>query len=126
MSQIVFGHHQNSRGILVQSVHDPRSKNSTDSGKIRAMVEKGIDQRPRKVSGRRMHHHSRGLIHHKEMSILIENRQGNRFTLSCRLLGFGKGQGDDIVLFEAHSGLGFFPLDLNVPLLNQAFNLGSR
>ena len=78
MRPIVFGHDKQPAGVLVDTVNDARTENTIDSGKtVAAMIQQGVYQRPPGMTGGRVDHHALGLIHHQQIHILINDRQGD-------------------------------------------------
>ncbi len=78
-----LGHHDKSRCVLVQSVHDSGTK-ELSTGERRTMAEYCVHQRMLGVTGGRMNHYPRRLVHNQDALILIED-----IELAC--LGFGSG-----------------------------------
>ena len=73
MCRIVLRHHDDSGGTAVQSVDDSRSNRPPNPRKVGAMMEQGIDQRPARMAGRRMNHHTGFLVDRDQVPVLVEN-----------------------------------------------------
>ena len=74
MGKIIFAYDQNSGGVHIDPVDDPRTHNTVNTGKlILAMGHQSIDQGSRVMSGCRMHNHSLRLIDQDHILVLIKN-----------------------------------------------------
>ena len=76
MRSIIFGHHQQSAGILIDAMHNTGTMFTVDTGQaITAMIHQRIDQRAGPVPGRRMHHHAAWLIDNNDIRIFVDDIQ---------------------------------------------------
>ena len=75
MRAVVLGHQQYAGGIPVDPVHDARAQHPADAAEPVQMFQQRVDQRPVRVSRRRMHYHAARLEHHGHVLILIQNVQ---------------------------------------------------
>ena len=57
-----FGHHQQSGGLLVETVDDPGAQHAADPREIAAVVQQGVDERPARMAGGRMDDHPRRFV----------------------------------------------------------------
>ena len=96
---------EESRGVLVEPVDDPRTCDAADAGEIGAVVEKGVHERAGEVSGRGVDDHAGRLVDDKEVVVLEDDGEGN-------VLWFGNcGDGrrdldlDFVRLRDFHAGL---------------------
>ena len=79
---IVLGDHQKAAHVLVEAVHDARPQHPADPGQAaRAVGEQGVDQRPARVSGGRMHHQAGGLVEHQEVLVLEHDIERQHLAL---------------------------------------------
>ena len=62
-----LGHHHQSRGVFVQSMHDARSRQLRRPS---VMGQQGIQNRARPVACGRMHHPASRLVHHQQGVVL--------------------------------------------------------
>ena len=75
---IIFTHDDGTSCILIDPVYDSGTKNSVDSAqRAMAMVENSIDEGAIRMAGRRMNDHVFGLIHDKDIVVLIQNVKRN-------------------------------------------------
>jgi len=70
---IGLGGDNQSGGILVQPVHNPRAQNPANAGKIMAMKKQRIDECLVRIAGCRMHHHSCRFVNHNDRAVFINN-----------------------------------------------------
>ena len=88
MGEVVLRHQQQARGVLVDAVDDAGSDLAADAGQVVQMREQRVHQRAGLVARRGMHHHTRGLEHHRQVVVLVEYVQCDVLGLqrhrSCR------------------------------------------
>ncbi len=72
---IRLGDHQEPRRIPVQSMHDSRPQPPSHAGQVPEVEQKGIHQRSRGVPRRGMDHHTRRLVHHRQLAVLVDDIQ---------------------------------------------------
>lgn len=82
MGLVILRHHQEARGILIQSMDDPRPRDSTDGRKGSAVPQESMDQRPGMMSGRRMDHQAGGLVHHDHRIVFMNNFEIDGFRVN--------------------------------------------
>ncbi len=73
----VLCHDDDPGGLLVQAMHDARTKVSRRKGglHLRAVIDQRVGERMGGVAAARMDHHSLGLVHHHDVGVLIEDIQ---------------------------------------------------
>lgn len=120
---VILGHGQQSRGILVQAVDNPRAEHAADARQVPAVVEQGVDQGSGGMARGGMHHQAGRFVDYQKVRILPEDDQGYR-------LGFqGKGfrnvriQVDPVSGFQAISGLGREPVNGHAACFNPFLKL---
>ncbi len=69
----VFRNHQNSAGVAVKPVHNPRPQFTAHATQVRTMVKKGMNQRAGFVAGSGMNDQSRRLVENEQVRILKQN-----------------------------------------------------
>ena len=74
-----LGHHDEAAGVFIQAVHQAGPAHLPDILEVRAMVHQGIEQSALAVPGARMDHQTRGLVHHQQVPVFKEDRQGQGF-----------------------------------------------
>ncbi|CDB01535.1 unknown [Lachnospiraceae bacterium CAG:215] len=85
MCPVIFADQKRAGRIHIDSVNDPRSEYSVDSGKIFPAVKHDrVDQRAAVMSRCRMYDHSFRLVYDKDIRILIENVKGEVFRNDLR------------------------------------------
>lgn len=88
MSLVRLGNDQKARSILVDAMDDAGASDAANSRQVApTMVKQGVDQRSIKVTRRRVHDQSRGLIHHDEIGIFMYD---NERDILCRGLGLDR------------------------------------
>ena len=66
MGGIVFGHHQQTAGILIDAVYDAGADRAADAGQLPGTVVKQcIDESTVRVAGGRVNHHALRLVDHQ-------------------------------------------------------------
>ena len=91
MRRIVFGHHQQTAGILIDAVYDAGADRAADAGQLPGTVVKQcIDESAVRVAGGRVNHHALRLVDHQQVIILVHNIKRN--VLGLRLNGLRVGQ----------------------------------
>jgi len=81
---IVFGDQEDSAGVAVQPVHDPRPEFPAQARELAKTVQQGVDQRPAAAACARVHDHSGGLVHCRHVVILVQDFQGDRLRLGAQ------------------------------------------
>src|SRR5690348_18266064 len=96
MRKIILRHDDDSPGLLIQPVHNPRSQGIAARGKRLPPAEKSIYHRAARVSCACMNGHPGGLVDHNHVRVLVENIERNylgfglqwrtRLRIDCNLL----------------------------------------
>ena len=126
VGEVVFRHHQQAAGILVNAVDNPRPGHPVDPGKgIPAVIQQGVDQGPVFMAGRRVHHHPFGLVHHQQVPVLVHNIQGDILRkhfqrANLRQLHLNQLSGLQFGAFGQH-----FPAAGDAPALDQVLDCGA-
>ena len=105
MRQVVFGHHEQAAGILVQPVHDAGPLHPADAAEVLHVVEQGVDQRAAFIARGGVHHHAARLDHHGQIRVLIEDFKRNIFLFHGRFLCVGHGQLQRVPRADLEGGL---------------------
>ena len=58
-------------------MHDARPQDTSHSRQITTMVKQRVDQRTSRVTRRRVNDQTRRFVHHDQIRILVQNRQGD-------------------------------------------------
>ena len=78
VGEVVLRRDDEARGVPVDAVDDAGALLPADAGEgVPAVVEEGVDQRPVGVARSGMHHQPLGLIDDDDVSVLVENVQGD-------------------------------------------------
>ena len=102
---IVFGHDQQTAGVLIDTVDDAGADGPADAGKLPgAVVQQRVDQRAVRVAGGRMHHHALGFVDDDQIVILVDDIQRDVLGLGLDGLRFRQvdtvgSAGDNFVFF---------------------------
>jgi outer membrane protein assembly factor BamD len=78
----VARHDQQSAGRLVQPVHNPRPG---QTGQSRVVVQQRIQQRPRRIAGRRVHHQAGRLVYDQQIGVRVDQLQRDSLGDTVRL-----------------------------------------
>ena len=70
----MLGHHQQTRGVFVETVHDPRSAFAADR-QLWKPKQQGVGDRARVVAGAGMNDVPRGLFNHTDVVVVVDDRQ---------------------------------------------------
>ena len=74
MGKVVLGYHEQTAGILVNPMNDPRSDHAAHTAKgVTAVVQQRVHQRAGIISRCRVHYHTLGFIHHQQVAILVDH-----------------------------------------------------
>ena len=126
MGAVGLGHQQQSAGLFVQPMHDPRSQFSAGSREFAKMVQQSIHQGSAALAGAGMHDHARGLVDHRQPIIFIDNLQRNVFGRGAQCRPLQVADEHDVVAFaQPQSRLFAFAIDLNPAFGNQLLNTGA-
>jgi hypothetical protein len=68
------------------------------------MTEQLIHDRPVGMPGRRVDHHSGGLVNRDDVLVLVEHREGERLGCYCLWDSVGQFQLDDVIRAQAQAG----------------------
>ena len=78
-----FGNHHQPAGFLVEAVDDARARNL---GQLGAMRQQTVEQRPRPVARRRMHHQSGRFVDDDDGIVFVNDVQIHRLRHECQIL----------------------------------------
>ena len=93
MRRVRLRGHQKPGSIPVEPMHDSGPFHSSDSGEAcAAMGEERIDERPRFMSGGRMHHEPGRLVDDEQILVLEDDFEWNLFAQRRGIGGRGKAQ----------------------------------
>ena len=93
MGQIVFCHHKQARGVLIDAVDDAGAQDSVDAGQaLPSGVEQAVDQGVVPMPSCRMDDQTLGLVDHQEILVFIGNFQ----------IHFGGGYIQGLRLWKLH------------------------
>ena len=81
MGTVVLCHHDDTGGVLVNTMHDTRPNLAANAGKIVAVRQERVHQGSIRIPGTGMHRHSGGLVHYHRVTVLVKDREGNLFGL---------------------------------------------
>ena len=93
VGKVVFRRDEQTGGVFVDAVDDPRALLPADAGETVSAVEKqGVHQGPVRVAGGGVHHQASGLVHHDHVAVLIDHVQRNVLGEERDLLRFRQGE----------------------------------
>ena len=115
MRRVIFGRDHGAAGFLIEAMNNSGPLLSADPGKAGAMMEQGVDQRVRLVSGAGMHDEARRLIEHEQIVVLEKNRERNLLGLGVNFMKGRNGQPNDIAGLHGLAGATDFPCKTTSP-----------
>ncbi|MHC2247105.1 hypothetical protein ACVJH7_006412 [Bradyrhizobium elkanii] len=103
---VVLGDHHQSRGVLVEAVHDARPLDPADAGQARAaMRDQRVDQRAAGVAGGGMHDEAPRLVDGDDVVVLEHDIERDVFALRLGGRGLRHVDYDRIALGDMISGV---------------------
>ena len=106
MGLVILAGDEDTSGIHVNAVDDPRTQDAVDPGQILpAVVHQSVYKRARIMPGRRMDHHALGLIHQDHIAVLIKDIQGDVFSQDLRLPRLRHLKGQPVAFRHPVTGL---------------------
>src|SRR5690606_4794335 len=106
MRLICLRDHQNSTGVLVESMNDSRPVPSAERGeRTAAMMQQGIDERPAADPRSGRDDHARRLLDHDDMLVFMQDGQRHRLGLKKGRFGPRTAPGD---LLSRNQPLGWY------------------
>ncbi len=118
-------HHEQSAGVLVEAVDDPRALRGGPARKLREVVEQGVDQRARGVPWRRVHDHTSGLVYHREDLVRVEDLEGQVLGDELQPCRFGHLDAQLIPGAQAHAARARLPKPEDTPRFDELLELGA-
>src|SRR5215468_6534439 len=107
-------------------MNDAGSPFSTDAAEIVYVVQQRIDERARRMTGRRVNDHPRRLVDDDEIAILKEDRQRQRLGAGLRIDWFGHVDGDVLPGFHRLIGFRATSIDADVTVPDKTLDVRSR
>jgi hypothetical protein len=84
MRVVCLGDHHDTRGPLVQTVHDSRSFHTADTREISAVVQQRVDERSTRVARAGVYDDSRGFVDDDQSIVLVQDVERNILRLDLR------------------------------------------
>ncbi|MBV9488176.1 MAG: hypothetical protein JO069_00435 [Verrucomicrobia bacterium] len=79
VNRIGLRDHQTAGGVFVQPVHDARSRLAAHPAQWPRPSQQSVDERARREARSRVNRHARRLVHHQQVLILVDDRDGDGF-----------------------------------------------
>ena len=119
--------HQPAR-VLVEAMDNPRSSNPADPRQARAaMADQGVDERPIRVSRRRVDNQPCGFVDDNQMSILEADIQWNRLRNWHRVCNIGKKYDEILAAADPQRRVALrYPFACHVAGMDQPFEPAAR
>ena len=125
---VVLRHDHQPACILIKAMHDPRPHHPADPRQaVRAVMQQRVDQRPAPVPRAGMHDHSRRLVNHQQILVLVNDIERN--ILGRRDAGHGRRHDDTHMIPRlqlARGGAQNIPVNADLPFLDQRLNARPR
>ncbi|MNL41172.1 hypothetical protein D3C87_1635700 [compost metagenome] len=77
MAGIIFGGHNQSGGVFINTVHNPRTNLAVNAGQVLAMIHQRIDQCAGRMADCRMNHHPARFIYNNNIAVFIDHFKRN-------------------------------------------------
>jgi hypothetical protein len=106
MGRVILGSHHDPRGSFIEAVNDPGPRDTTDSGKVPAVIQQGIDKSARRVTMGWMNYHMGSLVDDNEITVFIEDFQGQFLLYDPGGADLGDVDVNNITCSQHGSGLG--------------------
>jgi len=112
-----LGHDEQSAGVLVDAVHQSHLGIIRVKGlQVSQVPRHGIDERAVEIAGTGMHHHARGLVHHHQRVVFIDDVEGYFLGQHRRLvLGAVEHERDHVCRPHLVVALHRFAVDKDAP-----------
>ncbi len=106
---VSFGDDDRTGGVFVEAMDDAGAQDSSDTRKVLAMVEQGVDEGAAVVAGGGVDDHACGFVDDDQRFVFVEDVEVDRFGFNEQGLGFGEGQLDLVAVLEDQffGGAGF-------------------
>ena len=93
---VIFRDDETTARLLVETMNNAGTLLSADPGEAGAMMEQGVDQGMRLVSGAGMHDQPRRFVEHEQVVVLEKNLERNFLGLCVDFMKRRNGQPNDI------------------------------
>jgi hypothetical protein len=103
--RIILRDDHDARRPAIEPMDNARPDSAANAAEIADVVEQRIDERARRVAGAGMHHHPGRFVQHREVCVLIEDVQRQRFR--CDVRGRHIRKVDRNLVPFAHHQIGF-------------------
>ncbi|MNC36405.1 hypothetical protein D3C75_849260 [compost metagenome] len=77
MTGVIFGGHNKSRGVFINTVHNTRANLAVNAGQVLAVIHQRIDQCARRVADCRMNDHTARFIYNNNIAVFIDHFERN-------------------------------------------------
>ena len=123
--QVVLGNHHHARGAAIQAMNDPRPCFTADPAQILHVVKKRVHESAGRMARTGMDHHSCWLVQHRDVAVLIQDLEWERFASHTGRLNRRDLDAYLIALVHRQVGAGISARDRDVPRGDQFLNLRS-
>lgn len=104
---IVLRQKDQSGGIFIKAVYDAWTPLPADASYVRNMRQRGVYERALVVTGRWMNHHTGRFVDQKDVFILEDDVEGNRFWNEVRRSWLRHTHLDQLTAYQLVPGLGY-------------------
>jgi hypothetical protein len=124
--QVVLGNHHHARRSAIQAMNDPWPCFTADPAQILHVVKKRVHESAGCMARTGMDHHSRWLVQHRDVAVLIKDLEWERFASHAGRLDRWDLDAHPIALVHRQIGACISVRDRDVPRGDQFLNLRSR
>ena len=125
VAAVVLGHHHGTRGVLVQSMDDPRALLAADTGQVVTVEKEPVDQGAVLVPATGMDHQTGRFGDHQQIIVFMENGKFYLFRSQHADHRFRHRNFDLIRFPQAVGGFGRQTVDQDRGRLDQIFKPGT-
>ena len=117
------GHDEEARSVLVETMHDARSR---QSGELGVAMQESVGEGMGSISCSRMHDQARPLVDHDQLRVFVYQPECNRIRFPGVAVGGGRHlQLHSLSSGDAHCGVGNASVDAHPSFPNRMLNSGA-
>ncbi len=123
---VVLGYDEEPRGSLVESMDDPGSKHSADTGEVGNVGEQCVDEGSRGHARSGVHDETGGLLEHEQVRVLVDDVERDGLSSRLRRHRGGNSDADGLPAANSHRRALDAAIDEQESLVDQSLDAGAR